>query len=72
MPVAEGGLNAFCWRQIFALDSVVVKNTKMFSSRGSFLTNAMHRHTETILSNCYSHMLHWESTADLHSSLMVK
>ena len=40
--------NAFYWRQIFALDSVVAKAQKLFSSYGGFLTNAMHYHGETI------------------------
>ena len=41
-----GGLNAFYWRQIFALDSVVVNTQRLFSSREGFLTNAMHHHRE--------------------------
>ena len=36
-----GELNAFYWRQIFALGSFVVKNTKLLSSHGGFSTNAM-------------------------------
>ena len=35
-----GGLNAFYWRQIFALDSVVVNTQNLYSSHGGFLTNA--------------------------------
>ena len=31
-----------------AHDSVVVKNQKMFSLHGRFITNAMHHHRETI------------------------
>ena len=41
-----GGLNAFYWRQIFDLDSVVVKTQKLLSSHGGFLTNAMHHDRE--------------------------
>ena len=40
-------LNAFYWRQIFALDFAFVKEQKMFSSHGGFLTYAMHCHRET-------------------------
>ena len=43
----RGGLNAFYWRQISAIESVVVK-TKKISSHGGFLTNATHHHRETI------------------------
>ena len=32
--------------QIFAQDSAVVKTQKVFSSHGSFITYAMHRHRE--------------------------
>ena len=32
-----GGLNAFSWYQIIALDSAVVKTQKLFSSHGGFL-----------------------------------
>ena len=39
-----GGLNAFYWYQIFALDSAVVEVQEMFSSHGSLLTNAMYHH----------------------------
>ena len=42
-----GGLNAFYWFQIFALDSAVVEVQEMFSSHGSLLINAMHHHGET-------------------------
>ena len=42
----SGGLNAFCWRQIFAIDSVVVNAQKLFSSHGGYLTNTMHHHRE--------------------------
>ena len=37
---------AFYWRQIFALDSAVVKTQKWLSSHGGFLLNAMHHHKE--------------------------
>ena len=32
-----GDLNAFYWRQIFVLDSAVVKTQKLFSSHGGYL-----------------------------------
>ena len=43
-----GGLNAFYWYQIFALDSAVVKVHKLFSSHGSLLTIAIYHHGETL------------------------
>ena len=43
-----GGLNAFYWNQIFALDSAVVEVQEMFSSHGGLLTNAMYHHGETL------------------------
>ena len=43
-----GGLNAFYWYQIFALDSAVVEVQEMFSSHGGHLTNAMYHHGETL------------------------
>ena len=43
-----GGLNAFYWYQIFALDSAVVERQEMFSSHGGHLTNAMYHHGETL------------------------
>ena len=43
-----GGLNAFYWYQIFALDSAVVEVQEMFSSHGSLLTNVMYHHGETL------------------------
>ena len=46
-----GGLIAFNWRHIFALDCAVVQKQTLNSSHGGFLTNAMHHHRETILSN---------------------
>ena len=45
---ANGGLNAFYWYQIFALDSAVVEVQEMFSSHGGHLTNAMCHHGETL------------------------
>ena len=42
-----GGLNAFYWYQIFALDSAVVEVQEMFSSHGGHLTNATYHHGET-------------------------
>ena len=44
-PKPLGGLNAFYWYQIFALDSAVVKAQTMLSLHGGFLTIAMyHQH----------------------------
>ena len=47
-PKPLGGLNAFYWYQIFALDSAVVEAQEMFSSHGGHLTNAMYHHGETL------------------------
>ena len=41
-------LNAFCWYQIFALDSAAVEVQEMFSSHGNLLTIAMYRQGETL------------------------
>ena len=46
-PRGGGGLNAFYWYQIFALDSAVVEVQEMFSSHGGLLTNAMYHHGES-------------------------
>ena len=43
-----GGLNAFCWYQIFALDSAVDKVKEMLSSHGNLLTIAMYHHGEAL------------------------
>ena len=43
-----GGLNAYFWYQIFALDSPVVEAQKMLSWHGGLLTNAMYHHGETL------------------------
>ena len=43
-----GGLNAFYWYQIFALDSAVVELQEMFSSHRGHPTNAMYHHGETL------------------------
>ena len=40
----SGGLIAFHWYKIFALDSAVVEVQEMFSSHGGHLTNAMYHH----------------------------
>ena len=48
---ATGGLNAFYWYQIFALDSAVVEAQKILSSHGGFLTIATYHHREMIDSN---------------------
>ena len=47
-PPGGGGVNAFTWYQIFALDSAVVEVQEMFSSHGGLLTNAMYHHGETL------------------------
>ena len=44
----EGGLNAFYWYQIFALDSVDIKAQTLLSSHGGFLAIAIYQHRETI------------------------
>ena len=44
----RGGLNAFYWYQIFALDSAVVEVQEMISSHGGHLANAMYPHGETL------------------------
>ena len=54
--LATRGLDAFYWRQIFSLDSVIVKTQKIFSSHRGFLANAKHHHRETIKSNYYTIM----------------
>ena len=41
-----GGLNAFYWYQIFALDSAVVEVQYLFSSLGGILTIAMYHYGE--------------------------
>ena len=49
-PKPPGGLNAFYWYQIFALDSAV-EVQEMFSSHGGLLTNAcfiMEKHSNQI------------------------
>ena len=43
-----GGLNAFYWYQIFALDSALIEVQEMFSSHGGRLTNAMYHHGKTL------------------------
>ena len=43
-PKPPGGLNAFYWCQIFALDSAVVEVQEIFSSHGGHLTNSMYHH----------------------------
>ena len=43
-----GGLNAFYWYQIVALDSAVVEVQEIFSFHGGHLTNAMYHHGETL------------------------
>ena len=43
-----GGLDAFYWYQIFALDSAVVETQKVLSTHVGFLPIAMYHHRETI------------------------
>ena len=45
-PKPPGGLNAFYWYNIFALDSAVVEVQEMFSSHGGHLTNAMNHYNQ--------------------------
>ena len=40
---AAKATNAFCWHQIFALDSAVVEAQTMLSSHGGFLTIAIYK-----------------------------
>ena len=47
-PKPLGASNVFYWRQIFTLDSAVVKTQTLFDSNGGFLTYAMHKYRETI------------------------
>ena len=47
-PNPPGGLSAFYWYQIFALDSAVLEVQEMFSSHGGHLTKAMYHHGETL------------------------
>ena len=39
-----GGLNAFYWYQIYALDSAVVEVQEMYSAHEGLLINAMYHH----------------------------
>ena len=45
---ATGGLNAFKWYQLFAIDSVVVKEQTLFSSDVGLPTITMYHNRETI------------------------
>ena len=47
-PKPLGGLNAFYWNQIVALDSAVVEGQEMFSSHKGHVANAMYHHGETL------------------------
>ena len=47
-PKPPGGLNAFYWYNIFALDSAIVEIQEIFSSHGNLLTIAMYHHGETL------------------------
>ena len=63
-----GGLNAFYWYQIFALDSAVVEVQEMFSSHGGHLTNAMHHHGVTLIKSTH----HDETKKRAHDSQIVR
>ena len=64
-----GGLNAFYWYQIFALDSAVVEVQEMFSSHGGHLTNAMYHHGKNTLIK----LLHHDETKKrAHDSPIVR
>ena len=67
-PKPPGGLNAFYWYQIFALDSAVVEVQEMFSSHGGHLTNAMYHHRETP----YQINTHDETKKRAHNSPIVR
>ena len=67
-PKPPGGLNAFYWYQIFALDSAVVEVQEMFSSHGCHLTNAMYHHGETL--NQIN--TPWRNKEMAHNSQMVR
>ena len=63
-----GGLNAFYWYQIFALDSAVVEVQEMFRSHGSLPTIAMYLHEETLIK-----LTHYDETKkQAHDSQIVK
>ena len=63
-----GGLNAFYWYQIFAVDSAVVEVQEMFSSDGGLLTNAMYHHGNTLIK--FTH--HAETKKMAHDSQIVR
>ena len=46
LATGGGGLNAFDWYQIFALDSAVDEVQEMFSSHVGLLINEMYHHGE--------------------------
>ena len=48
LAIGGGGLNAFHWCQIFALDSDVVEVQEILSKHGGLLTNSMYHHEETL------------------------
>ena len=62
----EGGLNAFKWNHIFALDSAVVEIKEMFSLHGGVLTNAMYHHGLIKLTH------HDETMKRAHDSQIVR
>ena len=64
-----GGVNAFYWYQIFALDSAVVEVQENFSSHGGHLTNAMYHHGKNTLIK----LLHHDETKKMaHDSQIVR
>ena len=68
-PKPPGGLNAFYWYQIFALDSAVVEVQEIISSHGGHLTNAMYHHGKNILINILHHD---ETKKRAHDSQIVR
>ena len=63
-----GGLNAFYWYQIFALDTAVVEAQETPSPHGSTPTNAMHHHGETLIK-----LTHYDETKKrVHDPQTVK
>ena len=64
----RGGLNAFYWYQIFALDSAVVEEQEMFSSHGGHLTTAMYIMENTLIKLT----LHDETKKRAHDSQIVR
>ena len=68
-PKPPGGLNAFYWYRIFALDSAVVEVQEMFSSHGGHLTNTMYHHGKNTLIKL---LYHDETKKRAHDSQIVR